>query len=224
MRGEILTLNETFKVRAGRLRKNGSRGKDRVTIEVESEPVVGIFDDRVLGSGPATALADQLRSELASISERASDATIRYRTSARKAFRSGKRWATKRYSGGRTGSTPPGDGDRVFNDSGRFAQTIVARLNRTDSSFTVNVAANRLDNSTFNDLSFRRMTERLRGFLPSLDPRKAARTPRMRSAISESTALLLQKSRNEVDAKRKQLRAVQLQTLATVGRVVVGAL
>ena len=124
-------------------------GKKHVTMSIRSTPIVHNLDPVALGRGPAEALAGAIRKQISGIADQASEATLLSRKYASQAFASGKSWATRRYSGGRTGAKPPDQSDRAYNDSGRLAGSIVAMANEREGSWTINCAANRLDPSTF---------------------------------------------------------------------------
>lgn len=122
-------------------------GKRRHTIRIEAAPVAIDVDPKRLGKPVADGIANHLREAVKNISEVAAPATLATRKREEKAFNEGKPWATRRFSGGRIGATAPNQTDRKFNNSGRFAQSIVAN-GSSDGAWRVNVAANRLDSTT----------------------------------------------------------------------------
>lgn len=124
-------------------------GKTHVTMSISAEPIAVNLDPMLLGKGPANALAEVIRRQIAGIGDQASAETLLKRKYAESAFSRGESWATKRYSGGRTGALPPGKSDRAYNDSGRLAGGVVAMANPQEKAWTINVPANRLDPSTF---------------------------------------------------------------------------
>lgn len=131
------------------LRKHESKsGKVRFSISLKSEPIIFNLNPKDLGNQVAEAMAKELRTRVESISVSASPATIKARESAAKALAANKPWAVKRYSGGKTGLTPPNQSHRAFNDSGRFAKGIVAQA--APGKWRINVPANRLDPATGN--------------------------------------------------------------------------
>ena len=129
--------------------KTSKSGRTRFSIRIEAEPVFVQTDPKALGAPVAQAIAFHLREKMKAISATASPATIKARRIAEMAVQGGKAWAMKRYAGGRIGGRPPGQTDRLFNDSGRFADSIVA-AGAKDGSWRINVAANRLDPQTAN--------------------------------------------------------------------------
>lgn len=145
--------------------RRSSTGRVRRSIRIEAEPMAVNVDPKTLGQPVANAIANHYREKIRGISERASAATIKARKVAAKAFANGKAWAIKRYGGGRIGSLPPNQTDRLFNDSGRFANSIVANAS-SDGAWRVNVAANRLDDQTVGSASVDRIWNRLVQLIP----------------------------------------------------------
>jgi hypothetical protein len=129
-------------------RRTSKSGKARYTVNVKSEPLIHNLDAHDLGKGPAEAIAATLRKKVRGITQVASAATLRARATALAAFTRGEAWALKKYGGGRMGSMAPFRTERSFNDSGRFAEGIVAQANKKEHAWTVNVPANRLDETT----------------------------------------------------------------------------
>lgn len=125
-------------------------GKVRFVIRTKSEPVVFNLNAQELGGEIAVALAHYFREKVKGITQQAAPATIKARERFAKAAAAGKTWATKRYSGGRTGASTPNQSTALFNDSGRFAQSIQAAA-QSKGGWRINVAANRLDPRTANN-------------------------------------------------------------------------
>lgn len=193
-----------------RRERTTSRGTSvRYTVSIEAEPLVHVFDAKRLGAGPANAIAEHLRTRMQSIAATAAPATILRRKYAKSALERGAPWAMRRYGGGRTGVKPPRDSDRLFNDSGRFAESIVARATR-DNQWVINVAANRLDPSTFRDgeQGLARMYDQLRQYVPEFgDPAALARVPAVQRAIGESVDQIFERALGRMYAEREALRA-----------------
>jgi len=161
MADQVVLLNELLEQRTSKT------GKQRVTIRVKAEPLIVNADPRALGKPIAEAIAHHYRERIKGITATASPATIKARKVAAKAFAAGKEWALKRYSGGRTGAMAPGQSDRAFNDSGRFADTIAVNAS-SDGYWRINVASNRLDSTTGN---VERIWKRLSELVPEIaDP------------------------------------------------------
>ncbi len=163
--------------------------KSRYTVTIKAQPIALTFSAKELGAAPAEAIRQHLSDAIKGITEVAKPATILARRKALEAFRRGEGWATRRYSGGRTGATPPDPTKvRLFNDSGRLANGISVR-NSGDDSWTVNVPANRFDPATFvggRDAMIR-MVERLQELVPTLgDANRLADVPAVRDAISDT--------------------------------------
>lgn len=186
--------NGPIRGRLGRERKDGTRGRARMTIEIQSEPLVHVFDEVQLGHGPAEAAAEVLREKVRGIQEKASPSTNEYRAKIEKAYERGEAWAQRRvnWRGNKGGVTFQSD-DRKFNHSGTFADSLVARENKTDKSWTLNVAANRLDPRTSrNATEFAFITSALRRLVPELDdPARLLNDPRVVAAIDQAVESLI---------------------------------
>ena len=161
----------------------------RYSIGITSEPILHDLDPVKLGEGPAQAIVAVIRQQIRDIGEYASLATRARRVKAAEAFEAGKAWALKRYSGGRTGATPPNKTGRLFNDSNRMADGLFARENKVEKTWTINVPANRLDPSTFNGgaAALSAMFLRLRQHVPALaNPRTLIDSPLVIAALNRS--------------------------------------
>jgi hypothetical protein len=137
-KNEVIVLNEGLETRT-----NNKTGKTRFSVRIEAEPVFVVTDPKTLGAPVAQAIAHHLKQKTLGIGQVASAATLKARQVAELAMQVGKPWAMKRYAGGKIGSKPPNTSDRLFNDSGRFAESITANAS-SDGAWRVNVAANRL--------------------------------------------------------------------------------
>ena len=217
-RGDLIILNSPFNFRQGRLRKNGTRGKGRYTIDIKSEPILHDLNERRLGQPVADALRETISKQIKGIGENARAATTTFRAKAERSLAAGARWAQRRYSGGRTGTTAPDSGQRtLFNDSGRFANGLFTRLN-SDDSFTTNVPANRLDPTTFRGTQFDEMLVKLRRLVPVLDPKRAGREPAIRKAVEEQAREFVKVTRSVNALKREQLRKAKITAALAVYR------
>lgn len=202
MSGDDLTINQGF---TARTRKSG---KQYTTIEVSGEALVHNLDPKQLGQGVADAIAEHLRQRISGITARASDATIAARRAAAAAFAAGTLAATQRYGGGRIGSMPPGQSDRLFNDSGRLVKSIVARATSA-GEWVVNVAGNRLDEASFG-AGFAAMLQKLADFVPEIrDPRQLMDSIPVRRAVENGMRQMIQKQQARIlelrDARAKQI-------------------
>lgn len=202
--------------------RTSASGRQRVTVEVRSEPLVHNLDPKQLGAGPAAAIAEHLRQRIMGIAARASDATIARRKRAAREAAEGQPTAARRYAGGRIGATPPAQSDRLFNDSGRFAKSIVARAANVDGegTYIINCAANRLDESTFGK-GFAGMLERLAQYVPEIrNPKLLLDSLPMRRAIKEGMAQMIQKQEARIselrDARAKAIVGIGSQLLSLV--------
>lgn len=204
--------------------RTSPRGKvsSRTTIDIKSEPIIHLFDDRMLGAGPAEAIKTVIQEGIRSITESVAPATTAYRERASRAFRRGANWAVERYKPKRLkGTFEPGlvSPSRKFNDSGQLAEGIFVRQNVRDPVYTVNVPATRLNPDDFSDAGFKRMLDDLFRLVPELgDASKMAKNPSVRRAVAESIDDLIAKARaREIDKRR--LRAQLLLEIAGLGRL-----
>ncbi len=195
-----------------RIRTTGAGTSSRVTIDIRSEPVGCITDPKLLGQGVADAIAKRIGMGIKAITAIASGATLAKRKSARD--NPSSRWVQKRYSGGRTGLTPPTTSVRLFNDSNRLANGIVARATR-DGTFALNVPANRLDESSFGS-GFEGMLRRLFQLVDVLrDPLLLGNDATIRTAVVAATKLALAKGKNSLDVAKEIAKS--LKNLANLG-------
>jgi hypothetical protein len=171
-------------------------GKTYHTIDIEAEALIHDLSPKTLGAAVAVAIADALRKRVIEISAAAPAATIKARKVAAKAYADGKAWAKKRYGGGRMGDTPPNQSDRAFNDSGRFAKSIVAQAQ--DETYVVNVAANRLVPESVG--SVERIFARLVDLVPAFgNPQVLAQDETIQAAIADGMANAITKAKASGD-------------------------
>jgi hypothetical protein len=190
---EVYVLNEGL---SERRRTTSSGTKSRFTLDVKTEPLIFNLSEISLGRGPAEALKKAISDGIKSIAAVALPSTLLKRKYAKAGVQRGAPWAVKRYSGGRTGAKAPAQSDRLFNDSGRFAEGLHVMQNTKEGAWTVNVPANRLDPTTFKSQSdFIRMVERLRELVPVLrDPLSA---PGVRAAMAASIDQMITKANDQ---------------------------
>ncbi|HMG21773.1 MAG TPA: hypothetical protein VK607_10665 [Kofleriaceae bacterium] len=196
----------------------GERGRARMSIQIESEPLVHVFDEVQLGHGPAQAAAGALAEKVRRISSTVSESTQLTRSYQEQAYAAGKRWARSRFGGPRMGERPPRDGElRKFNHSGTTADSIVGTENKTERAWTVNVAANRLDprtSRTPHEFAF--ITDALRAEVPEMDnPHRLAELPEVRAAVAASIDSLIMKAA----ALNDKLRAQRLSSVLSLFRL-----
>lgn len=200
MARDVILINTPLRSRTNK------SGKQRYTINVESEPLLHNMDASTLGKGVAEAIAETFRAKIRAIVAPAPVNTLRARDSARAAFVRGAKWATKRYSGGRMGTRIPYQTDRAFDDSGRFAESIVARENKAEKAWTINVAANRLDDATSGGAV--RIWRKLITLVPAFgDPRLLRDEPRVVEAIEGTLGTMIQKISDRTAELRRQRNA-----------------
>lgn len=219
---QTITINEFTDVKAQIRRRTLKSGKtrDRVTIDISTEPVVHMFDDRALGADVCGAIRDKLEQDIKNINAAASASTLRWRNYARRRFNADPPPSVKnRYSGGRIGPKEPGQTVRKFNDSGRLAEGLTIRQNiRAANSalyglgqpgyWTINVPGNRFTDGAKAGLdNTQHLVAELAKYVPALrDPRQLLADPKVVKAVDESINGLLTKARREGDVKRAQLR------------------
>ena len=179
--------------------------KSRFSINIESEPVLHDFNAIRLGREVNETIRDVLARQLATNTHTVSPNTLAYRKYAKEAYKRGSEWAMERYSGGRTGPTPPRDGERVGHFSGRLADTLHVRQNPKEGAWTVNVAANRLTPDTSRtDGQYMRMVERIQKAVPELGNPAALMVHReVRDEIEATISAMIAVA----TAKNKALRA-----------------
>lgn len=177
----------TMRERVRTLKSGATRS--RVTLEIEGDSIGVGLDPRAYGKPVAEAMAELVRERIKTIAARAAPATIAARKRAKKALAEGAAWATRRYAGGRIGTREPDQSDRLFNDSGRLAESIAVGARPGEEGFTVNVAANRFDASTFGGgiAALQRMYQRLIEFIPELrEPRLFFDNIGVRKAVNDA--------------------------------------
>lgn len=201
--------------------RTGERGRARVTIEIQSEPLVHVFDEIQLGHGPAQAAAKALADKVRRIGEQVSSDTLVTRSYQEAAYRRGESWATSRFGGPKMGPRPPRAGEaRMFNHSGTFADSIVGTENKTERTWTVNVAASRLDprtSRTPHEFAF--ITSALRKLIPEMDnPHLLAELPEVQAAVQKSIDDLIISAR-ELNAKLREQRLMMALDLLGLGQL-----
>lgn len=139
----VITINRGMETR------RTTSGKIRRSIRIDADVMTINTDPKALGKPVADGIANHYRQAVKAIAATASAATLKYRQRAAKAFAAGKPWATRRYAGGKISAMQPNQSELLFNDSGRFADSIVANAS-SDGAWRVNVAANRLDDRSGN--------------------------------------------------------------------------
>lgn len=149
-------------------------------MEVKSEALIVSLDTKLLEQGVAQAIATELRERVEGITEDAAPATLKARADERKAYAAGKPWAKRRFEGGKMGPTPPTTSTKAFNNSGRFAKSIVATA-VSGGKWIVNWAANRIDPQTGN---VERIWNRLIALVPAFaDVSKLYSSPKFVEAM-----------------------------------------
>ena len=219
---DVIVLNQP-----GITRRVRTSGRVQFTVEIKSEPLIHTFDPKTLGKVVAEAMAETLRQKILAITQKASAATLEWRKSAERGLSNhaetkelrktkhakaeiaagrghllGNRggWAHARYGGGRTGAMPPNQSDRMFNDSGRMAKSIAAVAR--DDSWTVVMAANRLDPATANggELGVHRIFRKLVELVPAFgDTKKLFEEKGVQGAVQQSLQMMIVKAKETRD-------------------------
>lgn len=153
---DVVVLNDFSGVRfEERTRATKGGASVRYSLGIRAEPILHNLRGIDLGKRPAEAILVMIMRQHAAITQPAAPATVLKRKQAVSALARGEPWATRRYSGGRSGTSRPGSGgtsgkgDRYGIDSGRLLDGWFVRQNPAEGTWTVNVPANRLDPSTF---------------------------------------------------------------------------
>ena len=206
---ESILLNESYT-----LDRRSRNGVTRYSISVDAEPLLLSLSREKIGKPVADAIRDAIQAGIRAISAQAKPETIKRRERAKVAMANGKAWALKRYAGGRTGASTPGQANDLYNDSGRFAAGLVVQQNTTEGTFAINVPANRLDPSTFTPLRFTEMVRRLGELVPAL--RNPFDVPAVQESIREVVGDVMIRAITREQNRTAGLRTQRNQALAQV--------
>lgn len=187
----------------------------KVKVRIDLTPREGPYLDmseRAILAPVAAAVVEQLRDEIRNVVAPVSEATVEFRrytaTTGRRKFRG---WYARRYSGGKIGLMLPQGGTTAMFESGRFLQSLTASITGTRPvRATVNVAANRLDKSTFTASAWSRFTAQLKRWVPSLSPGAVFKKPGVQDAIAGVLADRLARTQAEIKRKTGELRRAVL--------------
>ena len=192
---DTIVLNDFGGTVLSQRTRTSSAGKAtvRYTLDIKATPILNTLNGVDMGKGPAFAIRDLLEAQTLAISQPAAPATVLKRRQAAAALARGEAWATRRYTGGRTGLTRPGTGgangagNTFGNDSGRLARGYFVMQNPKEGSWTVNVPANRLDPSTWNGSGFEAFVSRFVQLVPALgNPRSILNEESFVRAVAQS--------------------------------------
>jgi hypothetical protein len=192
----VLLAEQTWSIEERKRTSPSGTTGIRWTMSIKTTPVVAELNALELGRGPAQALLSIAQTQMRAIGQMAATATQRAREKAARAWKNvgGGSRLTARYSGGRTGAMPPNEANpkgRLFNDSGRLADTLFIRENVVEGAWTVNVAANRLDPSTFTAAAFEAMVRKLVALVPALAGQGLMDDPLFLRALAETKPVRL---------------------------------
>jgi hypothetical protein len=214
----VTILNDFGSGSLERRTRTSSSGKtsDRWSVTLDAKPIALDFDTKTLGRGLADTIADHLRRRGANIGAAPSTSTQLSPKYAANAFARGEPSAIRRYSGGKTGATPPNQSPRLFNDSGRFARGIAVGPTR-DNNWVINVPANRL-NATYlgSENALRDIVNRLRQHVPEFgSAADLVKVPEVRHAIDTAASDIRRERRQRaVRDFTKELTKVTLEEIA----------
>lgn len=203
--------------------------KSRYTVSIDSEILLHDFNELPLGQGPAEAIAATFMRKMQGILAPAAPSTLDRRKRAAKELARGEPSAVARYSGGRTGVTPPSTTSmRLFNDSDRFSKGFFVMRNKQESGFTVNVPANRLDPTTFKggEPAMAAMYQRLVALVPEFgNAALLLESPEVVKAIEDGIKGLIGASEGRLAAAKAQqwkLAITAVRGLGGLGRQIAG--
>ena len=199
MASTTITLNDfgEFTKRQS-TRKDGTPGAVRYTSTIYASPVVTRFDAKMLGKGPAQAIAKHLRERVGGISSLASAGTQKIRAHDAKTL-SGVRgngqegpvrqseYLRKRYD-----KALPNQTQRMFSDSGRMAKGITVGAAK-GNAWIVNVPANRLNPTLLSggEQALRTIYAKLLQYVPEFgNGSKLRDILSVRRAIKDATPLI----------------------------------
>lgn len=205
-----------------RVLKSGKRQR-RFSVVIGAEPIVHVFDSRDMGRGPAEAITGIMQDRLVTNDRKVSAAAVDFRNVARRAFDRGERWAMKRYAGGRIGPKRPiENSERYAHDSGRLAEHMFARFDRSISAWNVHPPANRLNPNTFgNPNAFEAFLE---GFADIIDIKSILTTNTFKNAQAKALSNAIQVTRGRLQATQMKLLRELLGTFRAAGGVVTAVL
>lgn len=201
---EVIAINLPPDIKERTRTLKSGKTQTRYTVEVRSEPIVHVFNDKELGRKPADVLAQILREnlQLFSFSHPVSASTMKKRRYNASALKRGEKYALRRYSGGRMGMREPVAGAAGwFKDSGRLIESLYPTHNKDEGHYTINVAANRLDRASFGP-GFERF---LQVFHQALNTDRAAEDRRFREAQISAVDAAIVKAGQRVEAKKAEM-------------------
>jgi hypothetical protein len=174
------------------------RGRPMYTVKVEAEPIAFNLSPKLLGLGPAKAIAKLIGNRIASITARASPRTLAIRAAAQRAYQRGSAEAASRY-----GNSAPNQSDKLLNDSGRLAQTIRVELDNAEGAYGVAVSKDRLEPSTLHDSAnaLARIGDVLKEHVPELaDPELLMSEPSVVAAVERA----IRASRRKIEGRQNR--------------------
>lgn len=213
---DVIVLNDLSDADRGgslsrRERTTGTGTHVRYSMEIQTEPILHDFNGLRLGAGPARAMRDLLSSLMKTRGGAVSPSTKDKRLKAPIGLAIGYPSLVRRYVSARGGQKQPGAGspDRLYYDSGTFADGLAVQQNTAEENWTINVPANRLDPTTFGGgeaalIAFwRRLTTDIPEFLGGQAMLAHAE---IRTAIEQATSEAIYVLKRDATAKLSQAR------------------
>ena len=229
IRRDVVILND-FRVKQGRVDKvTLKRQATKTTIEFKAEEIAFDFDPTTLGSGPAKAILAMIEDDYSRITKTISANTAKQRKAQARAFAAGKDWAVKRFSGGRIGDTPPDAQSRTWGVNswrmrhGWFTRLQAAHKKNGPPRWFINMPKNRGNTRDFRSTSaFRAFFKELKVQVPALDSAKLVKRKEWRDALESGVTDMAAKLTGTRNAKRAQLRRMQLGLAKQVAGLLTG--
>lgn len=217
--------------RQKRTLKSGKVRKKNFRIDLSFDPpdaLIAHTDARQLAREFGDMLSLMAAAQLSRSSKTVSPETVERRERAARPPGNTSRWYARRYSGGRTGHTPPRpQGNNKWGmDSGRLIRTVQVRTRQRSTGeavATVNVAANRLDPERFGSrAAFIQFVKDLREEVPLLGGKLNATSPAEKRIIKQAMDQIREGLITNLEAKRRRLIRMRKQAIFSAGRQLLG--
>lgn len=216
---DVLAINDFASIvaRQTRSKKTGKLGKARITMEIDAQPVLFDLQDPKLLKEVAERQTHLIKSKLSGGGAPVPKKTAQEREVMENAYWANKKWAERRFSGGKMRHTPPRPGERnLFFHSGRLHQSIKSRYVKKTKSWVINVAANRLQQSSFGThQQYQNFLNKLLGHVPLLDARRYVKSSEYHRNLDKwiDRSVRVLKRNSELKAARRKAIAGALKGL-----------
>jgi len=209
--GGVIDINGAWKTEQRRSKKGVLAGKAKTRVDVDVDPLIVDFAEKASLTTMAGVVRDLIKAQMRGITKTVSLETQARRQRAERERTKGTKSYRRRYTGGKTGETPPDPNSVKWGiDSGRFVNGVVAtaRFNSGGrATATVNVTANRLEPIQFGIADFARFRDELRHLVPALDG-KLETTAQGRAMIRQALATIARDATaSSAEAYRRKVRA-----------------